>query len=93
MPTSSFDKVFEIKSQEEIERFINVMKKPHKISRKSGFSIEERNRSEALLKECLSRSRFSKVIGDVIINDDDELIKTDSIIMIRRKLYFRKSLI
>jgi len=75
MSTSSFNKVFEIKRQEEIERFINVMKKPDKISRKSSFSIEERNRSETLLKECLSRSRFSKVIGDVIIDDYDDLIE------------------
>jgi len=75
MPASSFDKAFEVKSEAEAERLMSVLKKPHKITRKSSFSVKERERSEELLKECISRSDVSKVQCDEMTDEDKNRIE------------------
>lgn len=56
MATASFDRTFVVsdpKSQEKLSKFLES-KEPAKTLSENLFSETERNRSEALLKQCLS---------------------------------------
>lgn len=60
MATTSFDKTFVVKDEKAFERLVRVMEtKPENKARSvSSFTPEERERSERILKECLSRSNL-----------------------------------
>lgn len=58
MATSSFERKIEIKSPEAVMRLLDIMSDdtPRKPISRRPFSQEERERSEALLKQCKLRS-------------------------------------
>lgn len=60
MATSSFERKIQLNSPNAIRRFARVMNQQNaKINKVPAYTTEERNRSEALLKQLLSRSKQS----------------------------------
>lgn len=59
MATSTFERKIEIKDPESVKKLMDVMqaKAPDNSFLKKPFSDAERDRSESLLKQCLSRSK------------------------------------
>lgn len=59
MATSTFERKIEIKDSESLKKLIDVMSAdvPAKPLSRHPFSDAERDRSEKLLKQCLSRSK------------------------------------
>lgn len=59
MATSTFDRKIEIQDVESLKKLIDVMNAdaPQKPLSQHPFSDAERERSERLLKQCLSRSK------------------------------------
>lgn len=59
MATSTFERKIELNDPESLRKLIDIMiaEAPAKPLSKHPFSGEERDRSERLLKQCLSRSK------------------------------------
>lgn len=59
MATNTFDRKIEIRDPESIEKLVQIMNEdaPKKPLSEHPYTAAERERSEQLLKQCLSRSR------------------------------------
>ena len=60
MATATFDRTFVVEDLEDQERLLKLLNSdsPQMVHAKPPYSQEERKRSEELLRQCLSRSKY-----------------------------------